>query len=177
MIDFALINFIFNLISYFFGVLFILYKFTSFFTLAFNFFKFCGGFFSKLYYIGEQMKLYFVKKNNYSIIDEHINEKSFSGRIKNWFNKIIGRKNTQSMFIPLFETYDNYNDNYNDNNTHSNVQFKSMYESDIFESDIEIDIESDIESDIKSNIECKPFNVENSELLFHSDFIKNQYRL
>ena len=53
MIDLLLVNTLINLIWYIFTMIFLLYRFTSFFSYAVNFIKFCGKLFSGMYYIGE----------------------------------------------------------------------------------------------------------------------------
>lgn len=65
MIDLYLFNTIINTIWYIFTVLFVLYKFTSFFSYIYNFFRFCGKLFNGIYYVYDQIKIYIRKRRGY----------------------------------------------------------------------------------------------------------------
>lgn len=110
---------ILNIIWYIFTVLFLLYKFTSFFTYMYNFVKFCGKLFKGIFYLKDQVKIYFVKRNSYSISErdlemgpcineEHTNTRqnqSVLSKIKHTFNILYNSDNyILKEDFPLIET-------------------------------------------------------------------------
>jgi hypothetical protein len=65
MIDLYLLNTIINIIWYIFTVLFLLYKFTSFFGYIYNFLRFCGKIFGVIHYIYDKGRIYLYRRNGY----------------------------------------------------------------------------------------------------------------
>lgn len=66
MIDLYLFNTIINTIWYIFTVLFVLYRFTSFFNYIYNFIKFCSKLFSGVTYLVNKVNTYIKYPNNYT---------------------------------------------------------------------------------------------------------------
>jgi hypothetical protein len=65
MIDLYLFNTIVNTIWYIFTILFVLYRFTSFFSYIYNFVKFCGKLFLGVNYAYNQIKIYIKRRSGY----------------------------------------------------------------------------------------------------------------
>ena len=66
MIDLYLFNTIINTIWYIFTVLFVLYRFTSFFNYIYNFVKFCSKLVSGVNYLFNKFTTYIKYPNNYT---------------------------------------------------------------------------------------------------------------
>lgn len=62
MIDIYFIQSILNIIWYIFSILFVLYKFTSFFSYIWNFIKFLGKFTKGVIYVSDQVKIFLTKR-------------------------------------------------------------------------------------------------------------------
>lgn len=115
MADFYFISNIINTIWQIFTMLFLLYKFTTFFSSVYNFGKFLNKLLKGCLYIKDQIQLYITKRINYSIDNEHINfptrPKSFFSMFKdkcyNIYNKVFNVDNTTNntnTTLPLYET-------------------------------------------------------------------------
>ena len=65
MIDLYLFNTIINTIWYIFTILFVLYRFTSFFSYIYNFVRFCGKLFNGIYFVYDQIRIYIRKRRGY----------------------------------------------------------------------------------------------------------------
>ena len=65
MIDLYLFNTIVNTIWYIFTILFVLYRFTSFFSYIYNFVRFCGKLFNGIYFVYDQIRIYIRKRRGY----------------------------------------------------------------------------------------------------------------
>lgn len=66
MFDLYLFNTIINTVWYIFTILFVLYKFTSFFSYIYNFVRFCGKLFNGGYYVYDQIRIYIRKRRGYT---------------------------------------------------------------------------------------------------------------
>jgi hypothetical protein len=66
MVDLYLFNTIINTIWYIFTILFVLYRFTSFFSYIYNFVRFCGKLFSGIHYIYDQIRIYIRKRRGFT---------------------------------------------------------------------------------------------------------------
>lgn len=142
MINLYLFNTIINTIWYIFTILFVLYKFTSFFTYMYNFFKFCGKLFSWTGYIYDQIKIYLNKRKGYTVLQNETNIQnnsniSFFQRTKNYMKntyhyytkKWFGtpRETTTTLDIPLTETVST--------SVQTNIKNESYYNQDSKEQD------------------------------------------
>lgn len=110
MADFYFITSVINMIWQIFTILFVLYRFTSFFNMLYNFTKFIGRLFKGLIYIKDQISLYITKHSRYSYVNEN-SQTTFQklyNNIKSWFIK------SPSTIIPLYETRESYVNNLND---------------------------------------------------------------
>ena len=108
MIDLYLLNTIINIIWYIFTVLFVLYKFTSVFSYAYNFLRFCGKIFGCVHYVYDQARIYIYKRNGYIICDEEntINTRPktifqsckdyISKKYDNFYYKLFGKQRSSS---------------------------------------------------------------------------------
>jgi hypothetical protein len=84
---------ILNIIFDIFGILFILYKFTSFFSYIYNFILFLGKMMKGVFWITDQIKLFFTKKNGYtngytndSINIREADNQTIFQRMRNWYS-------------------------------------------------------------------------------------------
>lgn len=107
MIDIIIVQNIFNIIWYIFTMLFLLYKFTSFFTYIYNFGKFLGKLTQGILYIKNRTSLFLKNRRNEYVnveTNQTTHNKSILTRIKNKFvNYIWGNKNKTEV-LPLYET-------------------------------------------------------------------------
>jgi len=87
MIDLYLFNTIINTIWYIFTVLFVLYRFTSFFNYIYNFIKFCSKLFSGVSYLINKVNAYINYPNNYT------------------YSSLESQTNTQPTFLQRCKTY------------------------------------------------------------------------
>ena len=118
-----------------FTILFVLYRFTSFFNMMYNFILFVNKLFKGLFYIKDQISLYINKRRGYSYFTEDQLDGGLSSSQKSWFTKlkewILGKK-TPSPNIPLFETRHSYLNNLTNSESQpftSESQFKERPES------------------------------------------------
>lgn len=109
MLDFYFISAVVNMFWQIFTILFVLYRFTSFFTMIYNFFLFLGKLLKGVIYIKDQISLYIIKKKNYSYLsnDEIHNtpRTPWFTKIKNFFTR---NSPTPTPNIPLYETRTSY---------------------------------------------------------------------
>ena len=104
MFDLYLFNTIVNTVWYIFTILFVLYKFTSFFSYIYNFFRFCGKIFTGTRYIYN-----YFNKNVYRDIESQNTPKSAFQKFRETCNtkwnkfyfKIFGKQ--QPNIIPKYE--------------------------------------------------------------------------
>lgn len=128
MFDLYLFNTIINTIWYLFTILFVLYKFTSFFSYMYNFVKFCGKIFTWIKYLYDQIIIYLQKKKGYKYTLLNDLESQTTSQNKTYFQKIkdniwksyvkfklylgfrhIQRPSERNYEIPLTETISNSN--------------------------------------------------------------------
>jgi hypothetical protein len=69
--DLYLFNTIINTIWYLFTILFVLYRFTSFFSYIYNFSKFCYKLWNGIVYLIEQVNTYLKKRRGYIYLDDN----------------------------------------------------------------------------------------------------------
>ncbi len=119
MFDLYLFNTIVNTLWYLFTILFVLYKYTAFFSYIYNFVKFCGKLFSGVSYVYK----YISGNNNLNRVDiesqnNQNNNKTFYQKCKNYitkyynyyYRKIFPNASVQmstintNTFVPLVET-------------------------------------------------------------------------
>lgn len=105
MIDIIFVTSIFNIIWYIFSMLFVLYRFTSFFTYIFNFGKFLGQLGKGIFYIKDKIGLFIESRRNNYVTRPITTKQTIFTRIKNKLSKYIwGTKTQQEELLPLFET-------------------------------------------------------------------------
>ena len=119
MFDLYLFNTVINTLWYLFTILFVLYKYTAFFSYIYNFVKFCGKLFSGVSYVYK----YISGNNNLNRVDiesqnNQNNNKTFYQKCKNYitknynyyYRKIFPNASVQmstintNTFVPLVET-------------------------------------------------------------------------
>jgi hypothetical protein len=141
MIDIYFIQSILNIIWYIFSILFVLYKFTSFFSYIWNFIKFLGKFTKGVVYVSEQVKIFLSKRQSQQTelpifinrgIDIRNEEprpnQNFFTSSKKKINEFIFGKSTRNNYIPLTDTRLSY--------INSDIINSDMTRSDIINSDI-----------------------------------------
>lgn len=194
-----------NIFWQIFTVLFVLYRFTSFFSIIYNFLKFTSKIFKGFIYVKDQISIYFTKQ-----------QVQLENRPKTFFQSIYSylfpnSQSTQDIqeTLPLYETRISFA---NDFNLDTEVNFENLIEndSDISENDFYIkrksqytdtDTErfyfqqscenynqknynsstnsstnSSIDTLMSSTPKHKPFNVENSDILLNQSFINKTLR-
>lgn len=122
--DLYLFNTIINTIWYIFTILFLLYRFTSFFTYVYGFVQFCAKAFSWLSWAWDQIHLFFRRRQGYFTLDEEQNYllpqqhretktyfQIFKEKCANWLSRVFGKKKSTrgtglQTFgdVPLYET-------------------------------------------------------------------------
>lgn len=109
--DFYLLTSVINMFWQIFTILFVLYRFTSFFSMMYNFFLFLSKILKGVVYVKDQISLYISRKRGYSYLSNDEINGLPNGRPNNsWFTKIkewVFRKSTDSH-IPLYETRTSY---------------------------------------------------------------------
>lgn len=108
--DLYLFNTIINTIWYLFTILFVLYRFTSFFSYIYNFSKFCYKLWNGIVYIVDQLKIYLRKRKGYIYLenddkdidlllpDQHQHQQSIIVHVKNYISNTY--KNITGFFKP-----------------------------------------------------------------------------
>lgn len=178
MFDLYLFNTIINTIWYIFTILFVLYKFTSFFSYMYNFVKFCGKIFTWIKYLYDQIIIYLQKKKGYKYTLLNDLESQNRPQHKTYFQKIkdniwksyikfklylgfshIQRPQQTNYGIPLTETISNSNiKNESYYNSSEKLHFNNTID-DLDESSLLFDYLNNEHNDESSEI---PFNLENS---------------
>lgn len=218
--DFYFLTSLVNMLWQIFTILFVLYRFTSFFSMMYNFVLFLGKLLKGVYYIKDQVSRYIAKKRGYSYLSREElnglpsrNNQSWYSKIKSWIFREPRRTN-----IPLYETRTSYIHNFGgSSNMHESNDFNAMsprsskpdlefentvmnssqYESDFYmqrnlqssiypppppqhrrtqshpsiSSRYESSITIPSENEVKASPKEKPFNVEDSNMLFNSQFL------
>ena len=109
MIDLYLLSIIINSIWYLFTILFVLYRFTSFFSYIYNFSRFCGKIFVGIKYVGDQIAYRFTNKPMYNDIEAQtpfIQQQQqpetiyqmCKNKIQNYYYSIVGKPNLNSPY-------------------------------------------------------------------------------
>jgi len=219
MVDFFFVTAAVNMMWQILTVLFVLYRFTSFFSLIYNFMKFIGKILQVFVYIKNQIAIYFRKRSGYSVLtQDEINglptqqqqqsPKTIFTKIYEWF---YNKKRPSNDRLPLYETRTSYYDNtiddsislsqikqYKNDNTiddsislsqikqpknhtefenhmHSLLQsssyndFRSHQQSSNYNESQDFNYNHNSTDDVYST--AKPFDVENSNMLFNSGFL------
>lgn len=184
MFDLYLFNTIINTIWYLFTILFVLYKFTSFFSYMYNFIKFCGKLFTWIKYIYDQIIIYLQKKRGYKYTLLNDLESQTTQQNKTYFQKIkdniwksyvkfklylgfshIQRPSQTNHGIPLTENVSN-----------SNIKNESYYnssEQEYFNNYIDDLNKSSILFDYHNNENIEDSNTSNN--FENSDSISNNF--
>ena len=108
MIDLYLLSIIINSIWYLFTILFVLYRFTSFFSYIYNFARFCGKIFVGIKYVGEQVLYRFTNNPLYtdieaqtSFIEQQQPETIYQmckNKLQSYYYSIFGKPNVNSPY-------------------------------------------------------------------------------
>ena len=103
MIDIYLINTVINIIWYIFSILFVLYKFTSFFSYIYNFGKFLGRLTQGLFYIKNRI-LEFIeqRENQYITRPTSVQSQSIFTRIKNKITCYFWGEPKEQVVLPMY---------------------------------------------------------------------------
>ncbi len=118
--DFYFLTSLVNMLWQIFTILFLLYRFTSFFSMMYNFMLFVGKLFKGLIYIKDQISLYISKRRGYSYLSEEEvsglpsyrrQEPSFFHKMYTKITDWIFGRNTRTN-IPLYETRTSYIHNF-----------------------------------------------------------------
>ena len=127
MVDFYFVTTLVNMIWQIFTVLFVLYRFTSFFSMMYNFIQFLGKLLKGVIYVKDQIALYISKRRGYSFLnEEELNgmprrqtksfwQKSYD-KIRDW---IFGKPRSTSL--PLYETRTSYIHNFGNTSRESHL--------------------------------------------------------
>ena len=104
MFDLYLFNTIVNTIWYIFTILFVLYRFTSFFSYIYNFSRFCGKIFTGIHYIYTSVTTKNVKYQNINIESQSTPKSTFQRfkeTCKKKWRQLFGKES--STVIPKYE--------------------------------------------------------------------------
>lgn len=121
--DFYFLTSLVNMFWQIFTILFVLYRFTSFFSMMYNFVLFLGKLLKGVFYVKDQIARYIAKKRGYSYLNEeelnglHRRNTSWYDKIKSW---IFG--NPRRTNIPLYETRTSFVHNMGE----STIDFNAM---------------------------------------------------
>lgn len=125
--DFYFFTSLVNMLWQIFTILFVLYRFTSFFSMMYNFILFLGKLLKGVYYVKDQITRYIAKKRGYSYLSgEELNglpsrnNQSWYNKIKSW---IFG--SPRRTTIPLYETRTSYIHNLGAS-MHDSTEFNAM---------------------------------------------------
>ena len=152
MIDIYFIQSILNIIWYIFSILFVLYKFTSFFSYIWNFVKFLGKFTKGIIYVSDQVKIFLTKRQaqqtelpRYNTDTDLLTNigidirddpelrrntsanQNFFAKSKKKLNEFIFGK-SHNNYIPLTDTRLSYINNLNSSLINSNLTNSSLVE-------------------------------------------------
>ena len=121
MVDFYFVTTLINMLWQIFTVLFVLYRFTSFFSMMYNFMQFLGKLFKGFIYVKDQISLYISRRRGYSFLSqEELNGRPYRQNKSFWtssYDKIsewIFGKPKQTN-LPLYETRTSYIHNFSGN--------------------------------------------------------------
>lgn len=154
MIDLYLFNTIINTIWYIFTILFLLYRFTSFFSYIYNFIRFCGKLFTGVHYVYDQIRIYIRKRRGFTNLssDDESNEYLLPGQ--NTRHKTI----FETCRDYVTKQYDYYyykifgkprkTDNFTQNDTYIQLTETSLYSTKNESGDYYISKEQEIEKDL-----------------------------
>ena len=194
MSDFYFVYSVIDLVWKICSILFVLYRFTSFFSMIYDFFKFSGRLLKGLIYVKDQIVIYIRKRNNYGIeqYDLPIRQDSFFTKL---YNKLF-KKNENHTYLPLYETRTenaNNNDylesktfNFKNRDSIQNDEFNKLLNSnsnmqessDVFNSNYDINTNSSIyQSMYPPQKKRESFNVQESFNLLKSEFINNVLKI
>lgn len=103
--DLVVLNTIINIIWYIFSIIFVLYKFTTFFSYVYNILRFCGKLFTCIIYIKDKI----VKKREiYTEIEceslETFQKKPFLKRAKEYIYSFFTKKEKKIIYTTLPDT-------------------------------------------------------------------------
>lgn len=103
MIDIFFVNTVINIIWYIFSILFVLYKFTSFFSYIYNFGKFLGQLTQGAFYIKDRVVEFTEHRSNQYITrpNTQVSSQSFFNRIKNKIKSYIWGESTTTIETEL----------------------------------------------------------------------------
>lgn len=116
--DLYLFNTIINVIWYLFTIVFILYRYTSLFSYAINFLRFCNNLWSWSTFIYKKSVTYLYKRethNNEGLCTENEKTMTFYQKTKNYMHSLYGKMYTKvigkpyphskpDVYIPLYQT-------------------------------------------------------------------------
>ncbi len=173
MFNLYLYNTIINTVWYIFTILFVLYKFTSFFSYIYNFIKFCGKIFTWIKYAYDQIKIYLQKKKAYKYTLLNDLESQNTQQKKTYFQKI--KENVWKIYIKykLYLGFSHVQPQTNithgipltENISNSNIKNESYYnssEQDYFNNYIDDLDKSSILFDYSSNTTIEDNNISNN---------------
>lgn len=225
MIDIYFINTVINIIWYIFSILFVLYKFTSFFSYIYNFGKFLGRLTQGICYVKDRVVEFTEQRQNQYITRPIVTQSIFT-RMKNKITSYFWGEPKDELILPMYtrvsdlsfdppknkkkdldfencinklmtESKPNKNSFVSIDLSNSQNRYDSNYESyydtscstsELFKSKSCESCGSKSEYFIKKDIISEPqiienesenvkqkFNIQDSDMLFNSNFIKNTF--
>lgn len=150
--DFYFLTSLINMFWQIFTILFVLYRFTSFFTMMYNFVLFLGKLLKGVVYVKDQISLYILRKRGYSYLsNDEINDLSNRRPTNSWFTKIKQWifKKTRGPHIPLYETRTSY--------MNMNVPERQYTDTNSRSSRNDFDFENHMNNMMNSNYESSEF--------------------
>jgi hypothetical protein len=162
--DFYFISVMINTIWQIFTIIFILYKFTSFFSTIYNYLLFISKLFYRIQYIFQYIEIYIKKKRGYNYQDNNSQYKP----VYNTRTSFISNQFEDNIY-----NFDDIELNYQNLNRNEPLNFKNE------NADLNLNETADYKNenvDFKLNKTHKPFNVITSNTLLDSEFVLNMFK-
>lgn len=215
MIDIFFVNSVINIIWYIFSILFVLYKFTSFFSYIYNFGKFLGRLTQGVFYVKDRVVEFTEHRRNQYVTRPGTPSQSFFTRMKNKFtNYFWGKQSKPDIELPMYtrvseirftppkknkkedlhfekcinELLSNEKNSFvsidlSRSTNHLDSNYDSYFDPNCKTSDLDIERcenelcenESLLTQESESGNVKQKFNIQDSNMLFESNFIKKTF--
>ena len=128
MVDLYFVTSIINIIWYIFSILFVLYRFTSFFSYIYGFLKFSAKFLQGFVYIKDQILLFIERRRGQYV--ERSRPDSIFTRLKKAFHYIFDYTNT--TVLPVYDVRCSYSELNEVTPTHQSIQDRTLFDQHIY---------------------------------------------
>lgn len=167
MIDIYFVTAIINMFWQIFTILFVLYRFTSFFSMVINFVKFLGKLLQGIVYVKNHIRTYIT---GYTMVTSQ-NDTSHKTTFQKCYEWIFGNTTPKTEELPLFETRMSYTNEQGKNNESTEFSKPLTYLTQYSQASSHSSSEEP-HLHIKYN-NPKLFGITDSNTLLNSDFVSN----